>query len=563
MTKSVIRSVKTRGVGFAPILRHFFEKCRICETIDEKIPTDPRRKALSHGEASISIITGILFQVLQLYKLCKFATETTILEVILPGIKPQEYFDDRLADTLDALFEYGTGNLEMLITKYMITEFGITNAICHNDTTSISVYGDCDNNKTPDSIEITFGFSKKKRQDLKQLVWSLSVSSDSGFPLFQKAYSGNTADVETYVTQWHNLIDLLDDREFLYVADSKLVTRENMTHIHDNGGFFVAPAPMYETYKAVFHDAIKNHDDELLIPYKGILNRGFETPIAIDHEGKMYDFRMIILYDHGLFARKSNTLKNRVEMTRNAFDELDSRLNTYKLKTFDAIDKACSAILGKYKTSDFFQYKINNNPKVSYKNKYKGRTPKNKEPEKVEVLTDHFSIDLVFSEKTFEDAMYGCGYYPLITNKPKDFSVSDVMMAYKNQYKSEHLNRRAKSHFDLEPIYLHTPERIEALLFLFKIALQVVVLIERNARKTIAERNKGLDDFMPNRKDVRNPTTEYMLAEFDFIVSGEMKLPDGNAYGFVSELNDLQKDILAILGVPLHCFSYEYLLGMG
>ena len=66
---------------------------------------------------------------------------------------------------------------------------------------------------------------------------------------------------------------------------------------------------------------------------------------------------------------------------------------------------------------------------------------------------------------------------------------------------------------------------------------------------------------MPNRKDVRNPRTEYLLAEFQYIVRGEMVLPDKQIYGFVSELNDLQKDILSVLEVPLECFTYEYLFG--
>ena len=38
-----------------------------------------------------------------------------------------------------------------------------------------------------------------------------------------------------------------------------------------------------------------------------------------------------------------------------------------------------------------------------------------------------------------------------------------------------------------------------------------------------------------------------------------MALPDGKAYGFVSELTDLQKDILSLLEVPDHAYSYEYL----
>jgi len=140
-----------------------------------------------------------------------------------------------------------------------------------------------------------------------------------------------------------------------------------------------------------------------------------------------------------------------------------------------------------------------------------------------------------------------------------ELSVCDAMMAHKDQYKVEHAYRRSKSGYHLEPIYLHTPERIEAYLFLFKIALQVVVLIERTTRKNIQKRDKGLDDFMPNKKDYRTPKAEYILQKFEHVVSGSVPLPDGNEYGFVSELTPLQSDILSLLDVPEHCYSYEYL----
>ena len=175
----------------------------------------------------------------------------------------------------------------------MIDVFKIESQACHNDTTSLSMYGDADNNKTEHSIQVTFGHSKKHRKDLKQLIWSMSVSSDHAFPLFQQAYSGNTADATTYVEQWQRLIDLLGRRDFLYVADSKLITHQTMAHIHDNDGFFVAPAPMYESYKKVFEDALDSHDRQWLIPYKQRFNRGFEVPMDFKYENKDYRLRMI------------------------------------------------------------------------------------------------------------------------------------------------------------------------------------------------------------------------------------------------------------------------------
>jgi len=134
MTKKSMDSVKTTGVGFAPILKNYFEKCGIKKIIDDNIDHDPRRKGLTHGQACIAMITSIMFQTMQLYKICQFANRTTILDVILPGIAPCEYFDDRLADTLDALFDFGIGDLELLLTRPMISQFNIAADINHYDT---------------------------------------------------------------------------------------------------------------------------------------------------------------------------------------------------------------------------------------------------------------------------------------------------------------------------------------------------------------------------------------------------------------------------------------------
>ena len=560
MKTPVIKNVQTQAVGFAPILRYYFDQCGIAKIIDDHVELDPRRKILTHCQAAVAMITAILFQVMQLYRICKFATEKTVLKVLLPQIEAEQYFDDRLADTLDGLFGYGVGDLDMLITANMIDVFNIESQRCHNDTTSVSMYGDADNNKTEQSIQITYGHSKKHRKDLKQFVWSMSVSSDHAFPLFQQAYSGNTADVTTYVEQWQRLIDLIGRRDFLYVADSKLITHQTMAHIHDNHGFFVAPAPMYESYKKVFEDALDNHDRQWLIEYKQRFNRGFEVPMDFKYEDKDYRLRMIILFDHGLLARKQKTLQNRIDKTQKAFEQISTKLNRYKLKSYDAIDKACSAILNKHHTKAFFNYRIINEPITTYKNKHRGRPSKKVKPEQVAVVEDHFKLELILDQNALDHALSRCGYYPLLTNQNQEqLSIEDAMLAHKKQYKSEHTFRRAKGPYSIEPVYLHTPERIEAFLLLFKIALQMVVLIERTARKNIRERDYGLNNFMPNRVDVRNPRSEYMLKEFEDIVKGEMPLPDGNTYGFVSELNTLQRDILSVLEVPLDYYEYQYL----
>ena len=108
------------------------------------------------------MITAILFQVLQLHRLCKFADATTVLDVILPGIAPEEYFDDRLADTLDAIYNSGIGNLEIQITQKMIHEFDYTMpgvSQRYHIRFRLRVKGNA--NKTADSIKITLWLQQK------------------------------------------------------------------------------------------------------------------------------------------------------------------------------------------------------------------------------------------------------------------------------------------------------------------------------------------------------------------------------------------------------------------
>ncbi len=125
---------------------------------------------------------------------------------------------------------------------------------------------------------------------------------------------------------------------------------------------------------------------------KSDLTAGFEVPMDFKYEEKDYRLRMIILFDHGLFARKQKTLQNRIQKTQKAFEQISDKLNRYKLKSYDAIDKACSAILKNNHTKPFFTYQIINEPITTYKNKRRGRPSKKTKPEQLTVVQDHFKL---------------------------------------------------------------------------------------------------------------------------------------------------------------------------
>ncbi|MGD8445411.1 MAG: DUF4277 domain-containing protein [Desulfobacterales bacterium] len=87
MKTPVIKNVQTQAVGFAPILRYYFDQCGIAKIIDDHVELDPRRKILTHGQAAVAMITAILFQVMQLYRICKFASKKPYSRYCCPRLR--------------------------------------------------------------------------------------------------------------------------------------------------------------------------------------------------------------------------------------------------------------------------------------------------------------------------------------------------------------------------------------------------------------------------------------------------------------------------------------------
>jgi transposase len=95
---------------------------------------------------------------------------------------------------------------------------------------------------------ITFGFSKGHPQDLKQSVHSL-LCVDNGIPISSKDENGNESDKVINRNLIPKMVERMRERgqeNFLYVADSALVTEENLKMMDDSDhGFrFVARLPM-------------------------------------------------------------------------------------------------------------------------------------------------------------------------------------------------------------------------------------------------------------------------------------------------------------------------------
>ena len=76
-------------------------------------------------------------------------------------------------------------------------------------------------------------------------------------PVQFRVESGNATDDRSHRATWDLLCKLTGRRDFLYVADCKLATAENMAHIHQHGGRFLSVLPRTRGEDAAFRDAVR------------------------------------------------------------------------------------------------------------------------------------------------------------------------------------------------------------------------------------------------------------------------------------------------------------------
>ena len=131
------------------------------------------------------ILNGLGFTNRRLYLTHQFF-EGKPLELLLgEKITASDLTDSTLGNTLDEIAAYGTTQLFGEIAFEVALEQNLLGVRNHLDTTSITVHGQYDAEDSSGAIEITHGYSKDHRPDLKQIVMSLVVNGPADLPIWE------------------------------------------------------------------------------------------------------------------------------------------------------------------------------------------------------------------------------------------------------------------------------------------------------------------------------------------------------------------------------------------
>ena len=350
---------------------------------------------------------------------------------------------------LDQLFH---ADRTSLLTELMVTvirEFGIDMSQLHNDSTSISVHGDYASAArgkvagTP-TPAITYGHSKDRRPDLKQLVYILTVTADGAVPVLYRLADGNTCDDPTHVPTWDDLAALTGRTDFVYVADCKLASEEAMRHIDRHDGLFVTVLPRSRKEDAQFRtwaisndpgftEIIRRPGKRLGDPDQVISAVRAPWPSA---EG----FPVIWVHDSAKQHRDAATRQRRIAKATTAISELNDRLAgpRCRIKEESAVHQAAAAAIAGCCAERWVSYEVRQHTTEHFRQAAAGRPGPATTYKKV--TASHWKVTITIDDQQIRDDAATDGCYPLVTNG-RQFTDLYVVEAYHGQ---PHLERRAE-----------------------------------------------------------------------------------------------------------------------
>ncbi len=241
--------LRSYDVGALPLLKRIGERMQLRRILGEHLPGDDSRTELPTVTALLVLFANLLMAREPVYGVAEWAATFPPDLLGLHERDPGRLNDDRLGRSLDRMFERIGPTLIMAVVRHVIKEFALSLDELHNDSTTVSFYGAYDaagqesERRGRPTHAITWGHSKARRPDLKQLLYILTVTGDGNVPIHFATDSGNTVDDGTHIGTWDLLRELIGRADFLYVADCKLASGENLRHIASRGGRFVTVLP--------------------------------------------------------------------------------------------------------------------------------------------------------------------------------------------------------------------------------------------------------------------------------------------------------------------------------
>ena len=534
-----------------PIVKAYSKKIGLVDTIDRMVNT---QMELSPGMAVFGMVLDTLSGRTPLYRLTEFFEEKDTELLLGAAIEPERFCDYNLGRSMDKIFETGTQKIFSQLAQNALTVFAVDPRRLHFDTTSVSVFGDYDLIDPP--FDITYGYSKDKRPDLKQFLVSM-LCVDRNIPILGTTTDGNASDKTLNNELLTNISSYMAEHglqpgAYVYVADAAFVTEDNLNKA-DGQTFFLTRLPAtYNECGRVIRDAVQSDQWIDIGPLAEEHDRP-KRPIAhyraYDGTVELYGktLRAIVVHSSAHDKRRHKRIDRLLQQDRKRL-EADCKQATATAYFCRADAQVAGEKLIRKSGTGYHRLQVD----VEKVPKYGRGRPAAGKPRPV--LRYEYRLTATISEapEKVSPLREEAGCFVLLTNlldQQEDWSASELLSLYKSQIGIEKNFSFLKDPAIVNSIFLKKAERIEVLGLVLLISLLIWRLMERSMRQYVETNDCTLPGWV--RRQTKKPTTFMMTTKFTSV----MVITIGRHRQLAKPLKPFQKEYLKALGVTAEAFT--------
>ena len=526
-------------------LDHFGIVAGICQQIDLIGQIDAQVGAMdrkvSVGQAVQAMVLNALgFVGRPLYLTPEFYANKPVDRLIGEGIEAADLNDDSLGRALDWLYRGGVTEIFAQVSAHALRVFGIEVRFAHLDTTAFSLQGayeteaSLEDEEEPVPIQITYGYSKDHRPDLKQAILSVICANQHNLPVWLAALSGNEADkssfpdtAEAYLSQF-----AAQDMPYL-VADSALYAAENLKSLSAVKWVTRVPATLKQA-----KDLLTRIEPEQM---QAAVREGYflyeQRVTYADIEQRW----LLVLYE----PRRERELKQLDRRVAKEYQLARKALRKLTRRTF-ACEADALAAAEQLDATWKFHHLIDLETFVTLRYARPGR------PQADTPMKEHWQVKgtLEVDEQQLVAARAPLGKHIIATNELDEerLPAEEMLSVYKDQNRSAERGFRflKDPFFFASSFFLKKPSRIMALLMVMGLSLLIYALAELSLREQLVEQDETLPD--QKGKPTQTPTMRRVFQIFegiDVLIIQE----GGQQQEMILNLRDIHRRILAFFSV--------------
>ena len=538
---------KIKQVGTLPLIKYYMEELGLARLFDQYVPNRTGME-IDPAQVLCLMVMNIMVSAKPLYRVEDWLHD--YFDGVTEGrFEAAKYNDDRLGRTLDLLFAADRLSLLTELSARAIRVHQLEIEVMHNDSTSVTLIGAYDE-ADPKAVKIAHGYNKDHRPDCKQIVFGLNLTEDGHVPLSYQLYDGNQADVTTHIPNWQGLRALVGQEDFIYVADSKLCAYENLRTIAQQGGQFITVVPRNFREVKGFLERVRNGEEiqwqcAYEVPDSRKKGRTHTYRIHIGEPMTEGGYRILWIHSQGKERLERTSREKRIDKAEQALEKLCSGLNQRSLKTREQIERAVKKAL--QGAGPYLSVVIDEERSIEQVQLGRGRPGANTRYEEKEKI--HYHLTWQRDEREIRRAQRTDGFFPLVDNT--DLDPVEVLRTYKHQPYLEKRFQTHKSVLEVAPVFLEKPRRIEAMLFLYFIALMLVSLIERRIRREMQACHIDSLPMRPAGMHTKKPTWRTIVDTFQGVHLATIEQSGEIIHTALKGLDALRQRILTLLKVPV------------